>query len=74
MTTLLHIDMYEYVLVLQVNDGTLYAILKPGAYYNVVGCISLRPYKQLSVATKNSSVIALVSTSFYSVNFITLYA
>ena len=26
-----------------------------GAYYNVVGCISLRPFKQPSVATKNST-------------------
>ena len=29
--------------------------LKSGAYYNVVGCISLQPYKQPSVATKNST-------------------
>ena len=28
---------------------------KPGAYYNVVGCISLRMYKQPSVATKNGT-------------------
>ena len=28
---------------------------KPGAYYNVVGCIPLQPYKQPSVATKTST-------------------
>ena len=33
-------------------------ILKPGAYYNVIGWISLRLYKQTSVATKNSTAIA----------------
>ena len=28
---------------------------KPGAYYNVVGCIPLQTYKQPSVATKTST-------------------
>ena len=36
-------------------DCKLACCLKPGAYYYVVGCISLRPYKQPSVATKNST-------------------
>ena len=29
--------------------------LKPGAYYNIVGCISMRPYKQPSIAAENST-------------------
>ena len=38
--------------------------IKAGAYYNVADCISLQPYihVQPSVATKNSTVVALVST------------
>ena len=35
--------------------------VKAVAYYNLVGCISLQPYKQPIVPTKNSIVIALVS-------------
>ena len=32
-------------------------IVKPLTYYKVAGCISLRPYKQPSAATKTSTVI-----------------